>query len=61
MIQAGAGALQDLQALAVAMGGFGDKVFELFLGYQARAGAGHEEGTGLSELQGEHVEVVVFF
>jgi len=60
VIAAGSGAIEDLEALLVAVGGLAHEVLEGFGGDQAGTGAGHEEAAGGDELHGEDVEVVIF-
>ena len=60
MIAAGAGAIEDLKSLLVAVRGLADELLEGFRGDEARAGAGDEKTPRGHQLHGEDVEVVIF-
>ena len=60
MVAAWAGAVENLEALLVAVRSFADEVFEGFGRDEARAGASHEHAAGGDDLHSENVEVIIF-
>ncbi|MFM1944735.1 MAG: hypothetical protein RI897_3717 [Verrucomicrobiota bacterium] len=61
MVFSGAGAVEELEASAGAVGGADDHAFEFLGGDETGAGAGDEDSAGFDEVEGELVEVFVFF
>ena len=59
MIRARAAAVDDLKTTVLTMRDGDDEFFERIRGHVSGAGAGHEEATGLDELESELVEIVI--
>ena len=59
VIAAGSGAIENLEALLVAVSGLADEVLEGLGGDEAGARTGHEKTPWGHQLHGEDVEVVV--